>query len=323
MLLPDHEFLKPQTLAEGLALLAGQPRAQPLAGGTDVIYNMRGRLFTPPAVVAIRHLPELAGVRELADGSLDIGAGCRLTDLVADPLVARYPALVTALRAVASRHVRNMATLGGNLCLDTRCWFTNQTEEWRDARGPCLKTGVDACHAIHGAPVCVALNNADTPPALIALDATVTLVSQRGERRVRLRDFYRNDGITHTVRQADELLARVLIPPTTDRMVFSKDTARQGMDFAYGTIAARADGQGGTASRVTLVLGSLTTAPLVLDDIAAGLVAAGLGDAAIETACAGLRPALGPLTNLYSPAAYKRELARSLLRKAIVTLREM
>jgi CO/xanthine dehydrogenase FAD-binding subunit len=95
------------------------------------------------------------------------------------------------------------------------------------------------------------------------------------------------------------------------------------MDCAYGTIAARADGQGGTASRVTLVLGSLTTAPLVLDDIAAGLVAGGLGDAAIETACAGLRAALGPLTNLYSPAAYKRELARSLLRKAIVTLREM
>lgn len=323
MLLPDHEFLKPRTLAEGLVLLAGQPGALPLAGGTDVIYNMRGRLFTPPAVVAIRHLPELQGVHLRADGSLDIGAGCRLTDLVADPLVARYPALTAALKAVASRHVRNMATLGGNLCLDTRCWFTNQTQEWRDARGPCLKTGVDACHAIQGAPVCVALNNADTPPALIALDATVTLAGARGERHVRLRDFYRNDGIAHTVRSPDELLVRVVVPPTTDRMVFIKDTARQGMDFAYGTIAARADGHGDSAGQLTLVLGSLTTAPLVLADIATGLVADGLGDDAIEAACTGLRAALGPLTNLYSPAAYKRELARSLLRKAVVALREM
>jgi 4-hydroxybenzoyl-CoA reductase subunit beta len=323
MLLPDHEFLKPASLAEGLALLAARPEARVLAGGTDVVFNMRGRLFTPPSVVSVRGLPELQGVHERPDGSLDIGAGCRLTDLLADPRVARQPALLAALRAVASRHVRNLATLGGNLCLDTRCWFTNQSEDWRAARGPCLKTGVDACHALHGSPVCVALNNADTPPALIALDATVTLESVRGRRQVALRDFYRDDGIAHTVRAPDELLTRVVVPPTTDRVVFLKETARQGMDFAYGTIAARAEGHGARAGRLMLVLGSLTTAPVVLDDIAARLVADGLGDDAIDAACAGLRAVLGPLTNLYTPAAYKRELARALLRRALLALREM
>jgi 4-hydroxybenzoyl-CoA reductase subunit beta len=323
MRLPDHEFLKPASLAEGLALLAARPEARVLAGGTDVVFNMRGRLFTPPSVVSVRGLPELQGVHERPDGSLDIGAGCRLTDLLADPRVARHPALLAALRAVASRHVRNLATLGGNLCLDTRCWFTNQSEDWRAARGPCLKTGVDACHALHGSPVCVALNNADTPPALIALDATVTLESVRGRRQVALRDFYRDDGIAHTVRAPDELLTRVVVPPTTDRVVFLKETARQGMDFAYGTIAARADGHGARARRITLVLGSLTTAPVVLHDIAARLVTDGLGDDAIDAACAGLRAVLGPLTNLYSPAAYKRELARALLRRALLALREM
>jgi 4-hydroxybenzoyl-CoA reductase subunit beta len=323
MLLPDHEFLKPDSLAEGLALLAARPGARLLAGGTDVVFNMRGRLFTPPAVLSVRSLPELKGVRERPDGSLDIGAGCRLTDLVAEPLLERHPALRAALHAVASRHVRNLATLGGNLCLDTRCWFTNQSEDWRAARGPCLKTGVDACHALHGSPVCVALNNADTPPALIALDATVTLASVRGERQVKLRDFYRDDGIDHTVRAPDELLTRVVVPACTDRVVFLKETARQGMDFAYGTIAARADGHGARAGRITLVLGSLTTAPVVLDDIATRLVADGLGDDAVDAACAGLRAALGPLTNLYSPAAYKRELARALLRRAVLALREM
>ena len=325
MLLPEHDFVKPRTLAEGLAVLrdsAGEIRL--LGGGTDVVFNMRCRLLTPDTLLSLKDLPELQGVAVLPDGSLRLGAASRLTDLIASPLVReRYPALVKAFRAVASRHVRNLATLGGNLCLDTRCWFTNQTKEWRDAKGPCLKTGTEGCHAIQGSPICVALNNADSPPALIALDATVTLVSYRGERTLPLQDFYREDGVRHTTREADEILAWVTVPPTSDRLVFLKETARQGMDFSYGAIAIRANGAGASASRLRIVLGSLTTAPRVLESAAERLAALGLGDDGIEAACAVLRDALGPLTNLYSPAAYKRELARILLRKAVLALREM
>lgn len=323
MLLPPHDFVKPKRLAEALTVLRDAPDARVIGGGTDVVFNMRCRLMTPTTVLSVRELPEMIGVREETDGTLVLGASTRLTDLVAHPALARYPALVAAFRAVASRHVRNMATLGGNLCLDTRCWFTNQTREWRDAKGPCLKTGVDVCHAIAGAPVCVALNNADSPPALIALDARVTLMSARGERELPLRDFYRHDGIRHTVREPDELLTSVTVPPTRDRLVFIKDTARVGMDFAYGTIAVRADGDGDRTSRLSIVIGSLTTAPLVLDDIAAGLARDGLGDAAIDAACAGLRDAHGALTNLYTPAAYKRDLARALLRRSLRELRDL
>jgi 4-hydroxybenzoyl-CoA reductase subunit beta len=218
--------------------------------------------------------------------------------------------------------VRNLATLGGNLCLDTRCWFTNQTKEWRDAKGPCLKTGTDACHAIQGSPVCVALNNADSPPALIALGATVTLASAGAERTLPLADFYREDGIRHTVLEPGEILAWITVPPSRDRLVFRKETARQGMDFSYGTIAIRADGTGERASRLAIVLGSLTTAPRSLTAAADRLATLGLGDKGLDAACATLRDALGPLTNLYSPAAYKRELARILLRKAVVELRQ-
>jgi 4-hydroxybenzoyl-CoA reductase subunit beta len=324
MLLPDHDFIKPRTLAEGLAALRdAPPGVRLLGGGTDVIFNMRCRLMTPATVLSLKDLPEIQGVAALPDGSLRLGAASRLTDLIADPvLIERYPALVQAFRAVASRHVRNLATLGGNLCLDTRCWFTNQTKEWRDAKGPCLKTGTDACHAIQGSPVCVALNNADSPPALIALGATVTLASASAERTLSLADFYREDGIRHTVLEPDEILAWVTVPRTNDRLVFRKETARQGMDFSYGTIAIRADGTGERASRLTIVLGSLTTAPRSLTAAADRLATLGLGDKGLDAACATLRDALGPLTNLYSPAAYKRELARTLLRKAVVELRQ-
>lgn len=325
MLLPDHDFLKPRTLAEGLAALKAAPAGtRPLGGGTDLVFNMRCRLLAPPAVVSLKDLPELQGVSESADGTLRLGAGTRLTDLVADPRVAgRYPALAQAFRAVASRHVRNLATLGGNLCLDTRCWFTNQTKEWRDAKGPCLKTGTDACHAIQGSPVCVALNNADSPPALIALGATVTLASAAGERTLPLADFYRDDGIRHTVLEPGEILVAVAVPPVADRLVFRKETARQGMDFAYGTIAIRADGRGDRATRLVIVIGSLTSAPRRLVAAEQALADLGLGEAGLATAEATVRDALGPLTNLYSPAAYKRDLARTLLRKAVTELREL
>jgi 4-hydroxybenzoyl-CoA reductase subunit beta len=324
MLLPEHDFIKPRSLAEGLAVLRDAPAGvRLLGGGTDVVFNMRCRLMTPATVLSLKDLPELRGVVSLPDGSLRLGAASRLTDLIETPVLReRYPALVQAFRAVASRHVRNVATLGGNLCLDTRCWFTNQTKEWRDAKGPCLKTGTDVCFAIHGSPVCVALNNADSPPALIALDASVTLASSRGERTLPLQAFYREDGIRHTERAADEILTAVTIPPTTDRLVFLKETARQGMDFAYGTIALRADGSGASASRLRIVIGSLTTAPRLMTAAADRLATLGLGEEGIEAACGTVRDALGPLTNLYSPAAYKRDLARTMLRKAVIALRE-
>jgi 4-hydroxybenzoyl-CoA reductase subunit beta len=323
MLLPPHEFAKPDSLAEGLDLLQRQGSdALVMGGGTDVIYNMRCRLFQPAVVLSVRSLPELSGVTALADGSIRIGAASRLTDLVAHPVLAsRYPALVDAVQAVASRHVRNMATLGGNLCLDTRCWYTNQTEQWRATHGPCLKTGKDVCHVIQGSPTCVAINNADTPPLLMALDASVTLARAGAERTVPLRQFYRDDGVRHTVMTPAEVMVSVTIPPTRDRVVFIKNTSRQGMDFAYGTVAARADGQGHQASCCTVVLGSLTTAPLLLQSPALG--PDGLGDAAIDTLCESLRDQLGAVTNLYSPAAFKRDLARSLVRQALKRLREM
>ncbi len=324
MLLPAHEFVKPGTLKEGLeALKKANGSAKLLAGGTDVIFNMRCGLMTPDIVISIKDLPELNVVEELADGTLRIGGGCRLTDLVVDPLIVkRHPMLSKAIRAVGSVHVRNMGTLGGNLCLDTRCWYTNQTDTWRAAKEPCLKTGGDICHVIKSSDICVALNNADTPPALIALDASVTLASVSGEREVPLGEFYCGDGIDHTVRRPDEILTMVTIPPTDDRTVFRKETPRKGIDFSYCTIAGRADGKGETVSSVKLVLGSISMKPITLVRASEIVEQAGLTDAAIEKAVESTRDELGALSNLYSPAAYKRELAKVLVKRALVWLRE-
>jgi len=325
MLLPPHDFRKPASLAEGLELLAANTTGTKLAaGGTDVTFNMRGKLFQPDVLLSIRDLPELKGVTLLEDGALRIGAGNRLTDLERDPLVVEHlPALVPALRAVASRHVRNMATLGGNLCLDTRCWYTNQTAEWRQAKGGCLKTNVDVCHAIKSSDICVALNASDTAPMLIALDASVTLQSAAGTREVALTDFYTSDGIEHTVRASNEIMIAVTVPPCNDRTVYLKEAARKGNDFSYGVIAARAAGHGEHATDVRLVIGSLGTQPIVLDAPATIAAEQGLSDPSIAAAVAATREELGVLTNLYTPAIYKSKLGRMLVRLALEGLREL
>ena len=313
MLLPVHDFVKPSTLTECLAAMqSASGEVKLIGGGTDVIFNMRGRLFRPDVLLSVKDLSELQFVETLADGAIRIGAGCRLTDLERHPLVAEFPGLVAALRAVASRHIRNMATLGGNLCLDSRCWYTNQTAEWRAAKGPCLKTGVDVCFAIPASKICVALNASDVAPALIALDAVATLQSADGSREVALAEYYTDDGIAHTVRRPDEIMTAVTVPACVGPMVYIKETARKGNDFAYGTIAAR---------RERMVLGSLTTKPCLLRKPVEIIAESGLTDEAIDAAAAATREELGALTNLYTPAAYKRALATELVRQALLKLR--
>ncbi len=326
MLLPAHNYLIPTTLDDCLAALheAG-PQGQVVAGGTDVIYNMRLRLFRPDTVVSVRRLAELRQVEELSDGSLRIGAACRLTDLAEHPLIdARFPALADSIRAVASTHIRNIATLGGNICLQTRCWFTNNSAQWRQGKESCFKTDGGLCHVIKSSEKkCHAINNADTPLPLILLDAILTVQKQGGTRDVPIAEFFNADGIDYLKLEPGELVTHVTVPPCDDRTVFLKHATRKGIDFSIGSVAARCDGEGERLDTIRIVLGSLSTHPVVLTGAARIIRDEGLTDAAVEQASEAARDDLGEVTNLYSRAVYKKQIARVLVRRALTALREM
>ncbi len=331
MLLPEHTLLKPVSLDQCLIMLrdltagGGErlEKAQLIAGGTDVIFNMRLKFFQPEHLVSVRRVPELQRIEELDDGGLRIGAACRLVDLADDPRIqSRFPAFKQALDAVASAQVRNMGTLGGNVCLETRCWFTNNSEEWRQGRQGCFKTDCEHCHVIPSSTHCHAINNADTPPALMALDAMLTVQSARGSREVPIAEFYRPDGMDHMDLQPDELLTHITVPATRDRNLFMKYTPRKGMDFSLGAIAVRCGGQGERAENIRIVLGSISSAPIVLVEPARVIEADGLGDASIEQAIEQMRDELGEVTNLYGRATYKKQIAKTLVRRALVKIRE-
>jgi len=324
MQLPPFTHLRPATLAEGLEALALHgDRARLIAGGTDLLVNMRFRLQTPKVLVSLAGIPELFEIAELDDGGMRIGAGNRLATLAIDPTLGqRYPALRDAIRSVGSAQIRQAATLGGNVCLATRCWYTNQSEDWRSCRENCFKTGADQCLVIKTADYCRATNTSDTAPVLIALGASLIVAGKDGQRSIPAAEFYRDDGVENTTLKPGEILVAVTLPPPAGTCVFSKLAQRQGLDFAAGTIAAALEGPGERPERVVLVLGSVATEPKLLAESAAILGEQGLTDEAIDAATDTARAALGPVTNLFTPTSYKARLSKALVRDALIRLRE-
>lgn len=266
MRLPAARYLAPRTLDQAIRMLhdAGDGAAL-VAGGTDLLPNMKRLQVAPPVLVGLRRVPELQTVRRTPEGALVLGAGMTLTHLAANPVVREFfPGLVDAINSISTPLLRNMGTLGGNLCLDTRCHFINQTAFWRKAIGSCLKDVGDVCRVAPGSSRCWAISSADLPPLMIAVGATIRLASARGERAIPLSELYRDDGIRYLDKDADEILTEVTVPPLDGaRAAYLKLRRRDTFDFpVLGVGAALRLAGDGTCTGARVVLGAVTSRPL-------------------------------------------------------------
>jgi 4-hydroxybenzoyl-CoA reductase subunit beta len=236
-----------------------------LAGGTDLVPNLKHGLHAPKRLVSLRRVEALRSVRQTEDGGWFFGAGITLSGLAAHPVARKmYPALADAASLVAAPQIRNMGTLGGNLCLDTRCVYYNQTHFWREALGYCLKKDGDVCHVVPTGSRCVASHSADTPGPLIAYGGTVNLVSTEGERQVAVADFFRADGILNTVRKPNELLTGVTLPPPEPGLhaSYEKLRMRGAIDFPALSVAVSAVLEdSGAVKTMTLAVSGLGAKP--------------------------------------------------------------
>ena len=267
MRLPWFAYRSPQTLREAAQILAGEgPNAQPIAGGTDLLPNMKRRHQLPATLVSLRRVAEL---KEVANGSgLTLGAGLTLSQVTKVAAVKeKYRGLYQAAMQVATPHLRNMGTLGGNLCLDTRCTYYNQNYEWRKAIDFCMKIEGTVCWVATASKRCLAVSSTDTAPALISLGAKVRLVSAEGEREVALQSLYRNDGIDYLSRKPGEILAEVVLPQSDGwTSTYWKLRRRGSFDFPIlGVAAAVQTAKDGTIEDARLVLGAVSSHPLVID----------------------------------------------------------
>ena len=280
MRLPWFEFRAPRSIAEAAKILAGEgPQAMLIAGGTDLIPNMKRRHQSPKTLVSLRRVAEL----KQRNGAL--GAGLTLSELVHDGAVRQnYRGLWQAAAQVATVHLRNMGTLGGNLCLDTRCTYYNQNHEWRKAIDFCLKKDGDICWVATASKRCVAVSSTDTAPALIALGAKVKLVSAQGEREVPLAALYNNDGIDYLTRRADEILTEVSIPSGWTSSYW-KLRRRGAFDFpVLGVAAAVKLARDGTVQEARIALGAAASRPFLVDKGSEFLKGKKLTDEAIAEA---------------------------------------
>jgi len=333
--LHEYTYHRPTDLAGALALLGPESGAIPIAGGTDLMPNMKHRLFTPRHLVALKGVAEMHGIT-LADAGgnpvaedspaaaqLVIGAAETLTAVSRNPLVRRtVPALALAAGKVAGPQIRNQGTLGGNLCLDTRCTYYNQTYFWRQALGFCLKKDGTVCHVTRVGKKCVAAHSADTPPVLISVGAVVDLASPPGSRTVTVDEFFVANGEWNTVRRPDELLVRVRIPLPGPgvRTAYRKVRQRNSVDFPLLSIAAAADvADDGTARSLSLVVSALGARPKVVTGLDKLVAGHRLLDVADAVAAAAFKQC-HPLENIIVDPDWRRAMVPVYVRRAIEEL---
>jgi len=258
-------------LEDVLAALADD-EVRLVAGGTDLWPNMKRRHQQAKTVVSLMSIPELRGIVQ-ADGELRVGATTTLTDIVRDEGIrTRYPAFARAIASISSPPLRNMGTLGGNLCIDTRCNYFNQSEEWRRSIDYCLKEQGEICWVATKSPRCWAHSASDAAPILCALGASVKLVSSTGKRVLPLIELYRDDGIEYLTKRRDEVLAEILIPLSSDsehcRSSFWKLRRRGSIDFSVFSVATAIwTNSSGSVTKAAMYLGAVGSRPISVDGI--------------------------------------------------------
>lgn len=322
MRLPSYRYRAPKSLAEAAAWLAEAPGdTMVLAGGTDLIPNMKRRQQTPKTVIGLRGIAELSEVSH-GDG-VTVGSGVTLTGLVHDAQVrASYAGLWQAVAQIATPHLRNMGTLGGNICLDTRCTYYDQTFEWRKAINFCMKKDGDVCWVATSSKKCLAVSSTDSAPALIALGATVRLVSASGTRDVAVEDLYANDGMYYLTRRPDEILSTIHLPKADGwRSTYWKLRRRGSFDFPVASVAAAARFDGDRIVDARLVLGAVASRPLVVTDAASRLAGQALTDEVIAAVAEDAYPLAKPMDNTDFELVWRKKMVRSLVTSALRELR--
>ena len=299
------------------------PEAMSVAGGTDVYPKMKRGQFTPHHLVSLRTLRELKGMRSTKDG-LWIGAGESLTAVSRHPLIAKhFPALAHAAESVSTPQLRNMGTIGGNLLVDTRCNYYDQSFFWRQAVGFCMKKDGDICLVAPGSSKCLAIASSDTAPVLVSLDAEAVLVNAQGERRIKICDLYRDDGINFLGKSNDEVLKGLLIPKNalSRRNVYLKLRRRGSFDFPILGVAAtmEVDAQQ-QCHDASLVLTAVASAPKIVREASTLLEGQKVTKELIDTVADAAAKISHPLDNADLDYWYRKRMAKVYTQKALEKL---
>jgi 4-hydroxybenzoyl-CoA reductase subunit beta len=320
MRLPLFAFRAPRTLDEAARILHSEgPSAMPLAGGTDLLPNMKRRQQVPRTLLSLRNIDALRAI-QFSDSGIRLGACLTLSDIASDLRFRNgATALAQAASQVATPQIRNMATLGGNLCLDTRCNYYDQNYEWRKAINFCMKKDGVTCWVAPSSSKCMAVSSTDTAPALMALGVRVRLVSRSGEREIPLADLYNNDGMLYLHRKPDEILAEVLLTPMHGwRSTYWKLRRRGSFDFPVLSVAAAARlSANGVVEEARIIIGSAASRPLIASEAGKFLVERSLNSETIAEAAALAARIAKPLDNTDFDMSWRKKVTAEFVTYAL------
>jgi 4-hydroxybenzoyl-CoA reductase subunit beta len=323
MRLPSFSYVPAKTVHEAIRAMADAGADGMLvAGGTDLYPNMKRRQFEPKTVVGLRTIRELRGVGGTAGDGVTIGACTTLSTVATHPGIVRdYPALATAAGLVSSPQLRNMGTLGGNVCVDTRCNYYNQTYEWRKAIGFCMKKDGDICLVAPGSPRCWAVSSSDTAPVLWSLGARLRLHGPAGERTIPVSALFRDDGIDYLAKRPDEIVGEIALPPADGwRSAYLKLRRRGSFDFPILGVAAAVRLDGEVVREARIVLGAVASVPREAAKAAEVLLGRPLTTETIEAAAEAAAGPARPLDNTDLTHPYRKKLTRVYVARALARI---
>ena len=325
MRLPRFEHLSPTTVEEACILLDQfAPEARILAGGTDLLVALKLKNIQPTHLISLKGINELKGINYEEEDGLKIGGMTPLYRVRQHPLVREhYYALAQAISVLGSPQIQRMGTLGGNLCLNTRCFFYNQSSKWRKHRSVCLKMGGDVCHVISKGKKCFAVFCADTPPALMALGAKVKLASSKGVRWITVKNLYTGDGKEPSALHPSEILTQIQLPPITEQVsTYLKYRIRGSIDFPLVGVAAKIafNARWDTCIEAKVIVNAVGPAPVEVREAEPFLKNSLLSHEVIRKAAEMAVVASHPVANIDSTPTYRRAMAGILTQKALEEL---
>ena len=322
MSLPQFRLLRPRAVDDAVTALAKHAgNIRVLAGGTDLIPSMRQKLFEPEYVLDLHGVSELRGIRPHANGAVEIGALTTLGAIEKSQYLRQHFSVLTeAAATVASPVLRNMGTIGGNICLDTRCLWYNQSLTWRKGCGFCIKKDGNLCHVAPGGTKCWAAFSGDTPPALLCLNAEIEIASSNGARRISLRDFYTGDGENYRQLLPNELVTRVFLPAELAdyRGVYRKLRVRGSIDYPLAGVAVAIKRSNGHVEDARIAMTAVNPAPMLVPHAGDMLIGNAVDNALAEAAGDAAARTAKPLTTSALTPEYRREMIRVFTKRAVL-----
>jgi 4-hydroxybenzoyl-CoA reductase subunit beta len=337
--LPPFEYHAPTTLGQALKILAESGSAAMIvAGGTDIYPKMKRRQFQPKALISLRDIKRLVGIQGSKKKGFVIKSSTTLTEVAQHSVLQKaYPGLTQAVGLISTPILRNMGTLGGNLCLDTRCNYYDQTHHWRRSVDWCMKAPGPAgvvldpseapkepvpCRVAPGGSRCWAVSSSDSAPMLIALGAKIVLAGPQGERALSLKDFYRDDGIKYITKNPDEILTEIHIPLADGlKSAYLKLRRRGSFDFpVLGVAVALKQSEDGTVTECKIVLGGIASYPVEFPEAEKLLMGQRLTEELIEQVAQAVFGPARPMDNTDLHLYYRKRMAPVYVKRALKAL---